>query len=256
MSSSSELATEESHELWGFLFEMYSYRALVASITPLGALDPQQQIPVDPFLDSLWTLSQYKTYGFQFACGHSIFQFIPEVSRLANQRIVEEKFGIFSPETYARYKSLESRIRLWDPVVIANETILNSQRLTAATIYQNSLLIYLHAYFRDPTSCDPHMLSEMEHCANAALPLLISLSRSQVASIMMWPTLMVCSCLRREEQHDLVRKGIAEVDFNSKAVKQCAELLNLLWEDSDPRAYGPRGLDYIMKKKGWSICMS
>lgn len=256
MSSPSELATEESRELWGFLFEMYSYRALVASITPLGALETQQSIPVDPFLDSLWTLSQYKTYGFQFGCGHSLFQFIPEVSRVTNQRMEEERYGVFSPETHASYKSLESRIRSWNPSVLAEETVFNSQRLAAATIYQNSLLIYLHAYFCDPISSDLYRLSEMELCAETALPLLLSISRSQIASIMMWPTLMVCSCLRQEAQHKLVLEGISKVDFNSKAVKQCAELLDLLWKDPDPRAYGPRGLDYIMKKKGWSICMS
>ena len=256
ISSPSEHASEENRDLWGFLLEMYSYRALVASITPLGASDPQQQIPVDPFLDSLWKLSQYKTFGFQFACGHSIFQFIPEVSRITNQRMIEEKWGTLSPETHARYKSLVLRIRLWNPTVLPDEIVLNNQRLAAATIYQKSLLIYLHSYFLDPILNDSGTFSEMELCTNTALPLLISLSRSQVASIMMWPTLMVCSCLRQEDQHKLVRQGISEVDFNSKAIEQCAKLLDALWEDSDPQSYGPRGLDYIMKKKGWSICMS
>ncbi|KAG0649106.1 Sterol uptake control 2 [Hyphodiscus hymeniophilus] len=251
-SNPSSLLTQEHRDVWGFLLEMYSYRALIASITPLGAVE-SQPIIVDPFLNSLSTLTQYKTYGFQFSFGYSLFQFIPEVSQITNQRMAEENSGTFSASTYMSYMSLRSRLSSWNSCILAEETNIGSQNIVAATIYQNSLLIYLYSYFCDS---DPGTLLEMELLANRAFPLLISLSQSQVASIMMWPTLMVSSCLRQEEQYDMVREGISHVDFNSKTVKQCLELLNLLWADSDLRAYGPRGLDLIMKKKGWSLYMS
>ena len=96
----------------------------------------------------------------------------------------------------------------------------------------------------------------MESRTETTLPLLLSLSSSTLGSIVLWPTMMVSSCLRREEQQDVAREGFQNVDFNSRAIKQLAEVLDLLWKDPDPRAYGPRGLDFVMKKHGWSICMT
>ena len=128
MSTPSELAAQGFRDIWDFLLELYSYRALLASITPLGALETQT-ITVDPFLNSLGSLSQYESYGVYFGCGRSIFEFIPLVSQLTNQRLVEDGSGNFSVETYAGYKLLESRIRLWSPTDLKGETKLKSPQL-------------------------------------------------------------------------------------------------------------------------------
>lgn len=255
MATSMEPAAEELRVIWGFLLELYSYRALIASITPLGALDTQAVI-VDPFLNCLQPLSQFETYGFNFGCDQSVFEFIPEVSQLTSRRSLEEQSGNFSLEANVSYALLESRLRSWTPACLAEDTLLDRQKITAAMIYQNALLIYLHSSFCDPVPSNSQTLHEMEFRAHIAFPLLQSLASSMLASIMLWPMMMICSCLRQEELRKVVREAVAEVDFNSMAVTQLAEVLELLWEDDNPRAYGPRGLDFIMKKKGWSICMT
>jgi hypothetical protein len=258
MSTPCELESPELRDIGGFLLEMYSYRALIASITPQGALDTQM-VPLDPFPNSLGTIGQYRTFGVYFDCGHDIrrvFEFIPEVSLLTNHRLAEERSGIFSSETYQRYKLLGSRIRAWAPEFSSERTVLESQKATVAIIYQNALLMYLNSFFHDPILSDPDALSEVEIRAGIAFSLLLSLSPPSLKSIMLWPSMMIGSCLRQEAQQNQIREGYASSNFHSRSVKQGAKLLDLLWEDPDTRAYGPRGLDFVMKKHGWSLCMT
>ena len=244
----------ELRDLWGFLLEMYAYMVLISTVTPSG--NPNgQNLTLDSFLYSVEGLSQYGTYGAFFGSGQGIFDFIPEVSLLSSDCRVEEESGTISVETYIRYKDLESRIRSWTPPLeqATTNTELAVQMTTASLIYQTAQLIFLHSSFHKSIQDDEKLIAEIDIRIEMAVPLLASLSFTPLSAIILWPAMIIGSCVRETTHRDLFSAMTARYKMN--AVKRAGNLLELLWNDPDPRAYGPRGLDYVMRKQGSNICM-
>ena len=127
------------------------------------------------------------------------------------------------------------------------------QRAAALIIWQSALLIFLHSSFCESLQDDICLATEIDIHVEVTLPLLDSLTLTPLCAIMMWPAMIIGSCAHQERQWEMFR--LAEARYKMDAVKQGTKLLNLLWMDPDPRAYGPRGLEFVMQKRGWNICM-
>jgi len=63
-----------------------------------------------------------------------------------------------------------------------------------------------------------------------------------------WPAMMIGSCLRGEDQRGALKGAFARGRYRMLRERQGVELLSLLWGDSDEKAFGPRGLEYLMQK--------
>jgi len=241
------------HDLWNFLLEMYSYMALVATITPRGTSGTQNP-SLNDFLRSAQGISKHGTSGSFLSGIKSVFKFIPEVSLLTSQRHTEEETGTCSATTYAQYKDLESRIRASTATnSIMDGSEMATQHAAALVIWQSALLIFLHSSFCESLQDDIRLITEIDIRVEMTLPLLESLTLTPLCAIMMWPAMIIGSCAHQERQWEMYR--LAGVKYKMSAVKQATKLLNLLWMDPDPRAYGPRGLEFVMQKRGWNICM-
>jgi len=243
----------KNDDLWNFLLEMYSYMVLVATLTPGGT--PGTQAPsLDDFLLSAQGVRKHDIFGSFLSGIESVFKFIPEVSLLTSQRRTEEDTGTCSAKTYAKYKDLQSRIRVLpatDSSMSGSE--MAKQRAAALIIWQSALLIFLHSSFCESLQDDICLATEIDIHVEVTLPLLDSLTLTPLCAIMMWPAMIIGSCAHQERQWEMFR--LAEARYKMDAVKQGTKLLNLLWMDPDPRAYGPRGLEFVMQKRGWNICM-
>jgi hypothetical protein len=250
LSTPSFLLNPDHLSLWGFLLEIYSYDSLTALITPRGNISSQTIIKTDSFLD-LEGLRQYSSYGIRFGCGHDIFEFIPIISSLVAERLTDDPNDIHTPELYAKYQILASKLRDWKPVRVG----MTMEQSAVAICYQNSLLIYLHSAFNS-LSTNPPALAEIETRVGICFSILLSLALSQLEAMIFWPVMIIGSCVQKEEDRELIRRAFETSRYRTMNVRRALVLLNALWGDDDPRAYGPQGLDYIMKKRGWNLCLS
>lgn len=213
-----------------------------------------ETITLDPFLGTLWSLTQYKTSGIFLGCGHGIFEFIPEIARLANRRLAEEAEGIFIYELEHSYRFFASKLRAWLPLGSGPE--ITSEKVAGALIFQHALLIYLHSVFCPSLLGNAALLSEVDLRVEVSLPLLLSVAGTPLEGIMLWPVMMISSCVTKEWHREFIRAAFKGSRYKMKNVKSVVELLSSVWEDEDPRALGPRGLDFMMRKMGWNLWMT
>lgn len=243
----------------GFLLEMYAFLALKLAITPRGALE-HHTVQLDPFLESLDFLSQYKSRGFLLGFGHGLFALIPEVSKIVEDRRLEESSNTTSKTLYESYKHLVAKLDAFDAFsdVLEGEGFCPAfEQGPAAAIYKSALIIYLHSAFHEDILSNLDLVAEIEKRINKTLPLCWAIysSTSPLRRMMLWPAAIIASCCRTPIHMEAFRYGL---NFNPRAtggVKATATAVELLWADADPRAYGPRGLSMVMKKHGLSFSM-
>ncbi|KIW11212.1 hypothetical protein PV08_10512 [Exophiala spinifera] len=248
-------------ELVSFLAESHAYMCLVANIT-FPSDEVAQSLLTDPFLSSLEHLRAEGTYGVMFGCAHGLFQLIPSICNLATTRIQEKQHGVASSDTLALYYHLEHQIRSWRvPSDLSVQGEWYDQLSAAAEIYRHALLIFTHtAYECSPTATEETM-SKLQPEIDAVFPLAQQLfsygSFPPMATIMLWPAMVLGSCLRRLEDRRLLREVLLDFPLRMGIVRQAAALLDLLWDDAaDDQLFGPLGLHVVMAKNGISFCMA
>ncbi|EQB50946.1 hypothetical protein CGLO_09549 [Colletotrichum gloeosporioides Cg-14] len=135
----------------GFLLEIYSFMALKLAITPRGAME-DHPIMLDPFLESLSFLGEYKSCGFMLGFGHGLFEMIPEIASLVEKRRLEELNNAKAEASYAAYQDLVERLEGWDAfsdVLTGEGSSPRYQQGPAVAIYRTALIVYLHSAFHE-----------------------------------------------------------------------------------------------------------
>lgn len=258
----------------GFILELYAYFVIVANITPYG-LDEDRDVPYDPLLGSISELlTDYDTFGILFSSLHDLFSLIPVISLLSRRRLQQQGDSDDEREVLAGdFVSLRARIEAWQPSSTCREVkgVWGMQKAASegpsrgwsmenhavAEIYRHALLIYLKA-----SMCGSVVVSggvvvhEIQQHIAVVLPLFALVSMSSFGAILLWTTMIVCSCLIDESQQATARSNIRGCRFTTGNVEQAVELLNCLWQDPAPEAFGPYGLHYVMKKSAINFCMS
>ncbi|KAH7121848.1 fungal-specific transcription factor domain-containing protein [Dactylonectria estremocensis] len=248
----------EPEHVRGFLLELYASLALKLAITPRGLLQ-DQPIVLDPFLRSLAFLGGYKSRGFLLGFGQRIFEIIPDIAQLVEARRLEEaRDGVNSTSLVPSYKRLLARLQVMDPYPDDIEGLRPPQERAAATgIYQNALIMYLHSAFHVDMLVDPELANELEMRINTTIALSLSLyfHSSPFRRALLWPAIQIASCCRRKDHMEGFRLALNKDTRAGGGVKAGARVIQLLWDDPDPRAFGPRGVAFIMKKHGLSFSM-
>ncbi|KAI8296441.1 hypothetical protein K4K56_003647 [Colletotrichum sp. SAR 10_98] len=135
----------------GFLLEIYSFMALKLAITPRGAME-DHPIMLDPFLESLSFLGEYKSCGFMLGFGHGLFEMIPEIARLVEKRRLEELNNAKTEASNDAYQDLVERLESWDAfsdVLTSEGSSPRYQQGPAVAIYRTALIVYLHSAFHE-----------------------------------------------------------------------------------------------------------
>jgi Fungal specific transcription factor domain len=259
----------------GFILELYAYFAVVANITPFG-LDEDRVVPFDPVLSSIGELlAGYDTFGILFSSLHDLFSLIPLISLLARRRLQQEEQeaeegeeevdGRGMPEL--DFKTLKDRIEGWEPSGLCQsrgsgyaselEQAWSSESRIVGEIYRNSILIYLKAAMcGSMVASNLATMREIQHHVAVVLPLFMLVTTSSVGAILLWPTMIVCSCIVDKHQQSIAKATMRECRFSTGNIEQAVELLDRLWQDTAPEAFGPFGLHGVMKKTGINFCMS
>ncbi|EXJ68393.1 uncharacterized protein A1O5_08185 [Cladophialophora psammophila CBS 110553] len=241
----------------GFALEVYLYLVLVNSITPYGR-DKARALPFDSFFSSLDFLKEYETFGVFFSCGQGLFEMISQVSLLAMKRLTEEESGLCSAETQSDYERLVDTISQWRSPPVAPEMMeWQAEHVWIGEVYQQALLIFIKTSMCGSIVSNPKVIVAIQGHIDTAFPLFVPVSMSPFITILLWPIMIVGSCLICEHQRkEYLRWLYSETKINISQVGQAAKLLEHLWKDEDERAYGPFGLHFVMKKHDINFSMA
>jgi hypothetical protein len=246
-------SNQAGHELPGFLLETYAYLVAVVNITANTDSDPQTVI-FDPFSNALNEYRDSKIYGATMGCAQDLFEIIPLVCQFGYKRMIEERNKECPPETIALYKSLESKIQNWQPPhIIIRDNYSAKDRITAAKFYQQALLIFLHANFYASKNMDPNFLALIEKSLELSFSLVTYLPEdTSIMATMLWPVLIIGSCLRHPLHRMFLRHRMLGSPFNMTILSKTVQLLDWLWEEDE---FGPYGLGNVMKRHKITHCM-
>ena len=242
------------HELRGFLLETYAYLVSVVNVTANTDSDYRTVI-FDPCTEALASCRDSKVYGAMMGCAQGLFELIPSICKFGYERLREGCQEECSLETIGFYKLLESKIQNWQPPKITvKEDAFAKDRTTAAKIYQQALLIFLHANFYGPKVSDPTFLAQVEASLEILLPLVGDFPEdTPIMTTLLWPSLILGSCLRHPLHRMLLRHRMLASPFNMLLVSNTVQILDWLWEGE---GFGPYGIGAVMKKHNITHCMS
>jgi hypothetical protein len=236
-----------------FLLETYTYLISVVNFTANTDSDYRTVI-FDPCTEALESLQHSKVSGALLGCAQDLFKLIPSICKFGYRRLNEEKNQKFSFETIALYKSLESKIQDWQPPkVIDREDFSTKDRITAAKIYQQALLVFLHGNYYGSKVMDPKFLALVDTSLAKSLPFIGDISDdSPIMTTLLWPGLVLGSCLQQPLHRMLLRDRLLGSPFNMMLVSQTVHILEWLWEEGE---FGPYGLGAVMKRHKIIHCM-
>ncbi|KAM0542831.1 hypothetical protein ACHAPJ_012611 [Fusarium lateritium] len=247
----------EIEHLRGFLLELYAFHALKLAISPRNMLS-EQTVELDPFLQSLGILDGYKSRGCLLGFGQHLFEMIPQISDLVEARREEEKrSSTMRTALEKQYECLLLKLQTFNPYGESLDGLRPRQERAGATmIYQNALIVYLHSAFHQDMLASPELAAELEMRIDKMMPVFYALfvGDSPYQRMLLWPGVIMASCSRRKEHIEGFRRGLlGRASRTPGAVKMGARVVELLWNDPDPQAFGPRGLSYVMTKRDISF---
>jgi len=232
-------------ELRTLVVELYLYLVTCANIT-LNALTDTRVIKYDRSLHAVSKAPGSKAFGVMLGCAHDLFEIIPQISRLARLRLLEQEVH-HGPckETTAVFRKLEDDILCWKPP----SSRTNQDLVLCGLIFQQGLLVYLYAsfYSRDVqnTSSQELILQSL----NAAWTLLTRVDcTSPSTTILVWPLTMLGSCAIQPRLRRKISDTLTAMDLylNMAPPRLALQVLELLWDDGT--LFGPLGLEEIMLK--------
>ncbi|KAM0469089.1 hypothetical protein ACHAP7_010201 [Fusarium lateritium] len=252
LASAPPQSNNELEYMRGFILELYAYHAIKLAISPRN-LNSEQTVEIDPSVHSLNVLDGYKTRGCLLGFGQRLFEMIPDISQLVEARREEELLNPDMPTALQpQYEYMVARLQAFDAYEENPDGLRPRQERAGATIvYQNALIVYLHSAFHVDLLSEPGMVAELEARIDKMMPFFYTLfvGESPYRRMLLWPGVMMASCSRRQDHVQGFRRGLlGKATRTPGAVKTGARLVELLWNDPDPRAFGPRGLSYIMTK--------
>ncbi|KAM0261174.1 hypothetical protein ACHAPA_009904 [Fusarium lateritium] len=252
LASAPPQSNNELEYMRGFILELYAYHAIKLAISPRN-LNSEQTVEIDPSVYSLNVLDGYKTRGCLLGFGQRLFEMIPDISQLVEARREEELLNPDMPTALQpQYEYMVARLQAFDAYEENPDGLRPRQERAGATIvYQNALIVYLHSAFHVDLLSEPGMVAELEARIDKMMPFFYTLfvGESPYRRMLLWPGVMMASCSRRQDHVQGFRRGLlGKATRTPGAVKTGARLVELLWNDPDPRAFGPRGLSYIMTK--------
>ncbi|KFA46186.1 hypothetical protein S40293_03793 [Stachybotrys chartarum IBT 40293] len=244
----------------GFSIELYSYLVILNTIIPYGKAKDRTSA-LDAFIVSVEDMSSFPTFGALFAGSHELFRLIAEVNMLASKRLAEEAAGETQPSTSSRstHDDILQRVQAWKmPPRDAKESVKDwEHKRCAAEMFRQGLHVYLFAALAGSVITDPdvvcaihaHVVKLFTHAGE------LTAANNYVAT-MIWPVLMGGTCLVEQGQQQVLAEAIRTGWSSMNHMKVVGDILQLLWKDPDPRAFGPYGLYLTMEKHGLMVSIA
>lgn len=242
--------------LYGLAFELYTYLALISSPTPYSnGTESELDTRSSSLLPSWDMLRDYGVFGVIVSPIYQFLEIIPRVVALCTRRQTEMTFDECSSESWAEFISLIGLIETIghtddddDNDTLDSALNLEHRRsLLASAIYRHALTIFTYDAMWCGAIADESQLSTVRGHALSALALIPSLVDTHLKNILLWPTIVVGSCLLHEEERDIIRL----LWSNREQVPvflfmKMKTVLENLWAENDSAFFGPYGLQKHM----------
>lgn len=227
-------------KLYGFVMEVYSYIVLCNSITPFD-MNCNRTLIYDPFLQTLDDLRDLGAFGVMFSCFYHLFELISSVSL----------FAVQSPDInrHEEHRRLKARIGALESSV-PKEPDIHLHPCCSATlkVYRIALLAFLETANSPFSKYDTTRMQHLQPLLDVAVLNLPQILPSNYSCILMWPIMIIGSCLVEEEQRAVVTHMLLYNQYGMKNTAQASMLLELLWNDPGEYVFGPYGLGLLMNQ--------
>ncbi|KAK5046459.1 hypothetical protein LTR84_008262 [Exophiala bonariae] len=246
-----------NREIFGITLEMYAYLELVSrgTFNSLPGSDGFLPSSISRVLD---LVGNFDTCGFLFGIGFDLFNLFPRVCDLRQNRLMQRTEVECSDQTVVQYyQELEQTIRSWqpprDPLVDKDPEDQSMDLVMVAQMYQQAMLIFLHASFHTATS----ELDVLQAKIAGIIPEMFCVLRilsSTVSTTMIWPLMMVGSFLRDSAIQEELRIMFRKDPSRSRISRLAVQLLEWVWDDES--AFGLSGLDAMVKHHAVDFCFT
>ncbi|VUC21061.1 unnamed protein product [Clonostachys rosea] len=245
-------------ETLSFSIELYRYLVFSNTLTPHG-ITPERSLPLDPFLANIGkpeiALASSLEPIFAGTCG--LFRLVPLISVMASQRLNEESQGLDAPSpNLARMgDDIYNRIQSWrlDYRYQEGDGDRREQINRVVEMIRLGLYIYLKSALAGSVISDAADLCTIQDHISQLFSYAHKVLASQYTAILLWPVVIAGSCTLIPEEQNVLLHEIYSMKYGMKHMAIVGDVLQLLWKDPDPRAYGPYGLHFIMQKHGLSV---
>lgn len=248
-----------NEEALGFSVELFTFLVSSNCITPYGVSTGPSPSLHDLML-SPHDLASVPSCDTILAGCHELFHLIPEVSLLASRRLAEEGAGCHGPGDTCRqtYDSIHERLTLWSirPPQRGDCPELRQQRLRVGTAFRQGLHIFLETAIAGSIVCDPVTLCIIQAHIDEIFTIAPQILASPYVAAVTWPFVIAGSCLTQSHQQQAFLRRLCSDRYGMEHLVLLGNILALLWDDPDPRAYGPLGLHIVMRKHSLHLSLA
>lgn len=251
-----------------FVLESYLYTSAVG--TTFVYDDRPTRLAFDSAHDSLQSLcDDSRGYGFMFGYAERLFQLLPSLGQLVNRWISLD--GDLDPSSAAKeFLFFETELTSWTPSYAQNnnspyqsDTVVNRSESPSvltlwhheaevvAKIYHQALLALLYTGRHGRRAPDENLIALIEPLIDDFLRLRERLRpESPVWAMMLWPTVMIGSCIRCPDRQLL----ITDKDCPMLTVLNAFHVLQQVWDDEREIMFGVVGLSMVCESQKITLC--
>jgi hypothetical protein len=278
---SRSLPTDSCRQLFSLMCELYAYLVLTNTLTPHAAIQ-ERAIVFDSFIIHLDEIGKSAYRGIMLVGLHGLLELIPLISVLAASRlredavesdsVAQDRDGAAKSRSVLldTYRILKARIDGWSlPPLSEQASDLSidaptncaaaiksryKERCIAGEVYRHALYIYLSSSMAGQICTDQDVRVSLHTHACTILDLATTLAELSFDYTMLWPVIICGSCLTSKSHQDFLLAALDFSRYHMGHVKTASNLLKLLWDDPDPRAFGPYGLYFVIEKYKINFC--
>ncbi|KAE8381351.1 fungal-specific transcription factor domain-containing protein [Aspergillus bertholletiae] len=243
------LKASRPRALCGLAFELYTYLALVTSPTPYSNGTESERDTRSSLLPSWDILKHYGTFGVIVSPIYQCLEVIPRVVALCTRRQAEMTFNECSSDSWVEFVELMGiieTIEFADDFQGAGHHVEHGHNLSVSAVYRHALAIFAYdAMWCGTIAGDESRLSVVRRHALSALTLIPTLMDTHLRNVLLWPTIIIGSCLLNEGERDVIRSVLSHKEPIFVVTKMKA-LLENVWAENDPVYFGPYGLQKHM----------
>lgn len=148
----------------------------------------------------------------------------------------------------------------------------------AGEVYRQALLIYIKAccmdfdttrmFIADASLGEHHrhypvpsesILDEIDEHLEVMLATVPPLMMTSYGATLLWPSFIAATCFRTDKQRLRFARVVADKSsafFNSSELERVIQMLRLLWSQQGRNAYGPFGLEVVLKENNFNLSMA
>ncbi|KEF52700.1 uncharacterized protein A1O9_11117 [Exophiala aquamarina CBS 119918] len=251
-----------------FTLELYLYASAVG--TSFVYDDRPAKLTFDSEYDSLQSLCcDSRGYGFMLGYAGRLFQLLPRLGQTVG-RWISQDCDLESSSADKLFLFFQAELQGWAPsyhqdtkMPTLSDTVADNsepqstlrrwhhEAQVVARIYHQAMLAFLYMGRHGRRPPDEALFALIDPLIAEFLRLRASLPpESPIWSIMLWPTVMIGSCIRRPDYQML----ITEKDCCMLTVLNAFDVLQQIWDDEREIVFGAVGLSIVCTSQKITLC--